>query len=183
MLDWFIDQSNFLYFLLGATVLVLLAQGWRTSRVVYWVYAAGCVGAMLLIWLLGMFIISDRKQITLDLDAMALATRNQNADALFKHISKDFRYGGSNRDELYKSVSAAIGRHKIETIRLSGQQVKLTNAGAEASFNFNAEGEGGGRFAASGFATFVKEDGRWKMASLQINKLGTTERQLVPGID
>ena len=183
MLDWFIDQSNFFHFLLGTAVLVLLAQSWRTSRAVYWVYAAGCVGAIFLIWLLGLFIISERKQIALDLDAMARATQNQNADALFQHISKDFRYGSSNRDDLFKLVSAAIGRHKIKNIHLWDQQVTLTKAGAEATFNFKAEGEAGGVFPASGFAKFVKEEDRWKMSSLQINKLGTTERQFVPGID
>ena len=183
MLDWLIDQSNFFYFLLGAAAVVLLAQGWRTSRVVYWAYAAGCVGVIFLIWLLGLFIISDRKQIVLDLDAMAQATQSQNADALFKHISKEFRYGNTNRDELHKLVSAAIGRHKIKDIRLWDQQVKRTKEGADATFNFRAEREGGGFFAASGSAKFVKEDGRWKMSSLQINKLGTTERQFVPGID
>jgi len=182
MLAWIADQAHVLYFVLGATVLLLLALGWRTRRAKYWGYAAGAAGLLLLVYLLTKFVVSDRQQIALNLDAMRQATIDANPDALFAHISKDFRFGTRTRDELYNRVAAAIKTNKIKQISLSRQQVTASGDRGEIFFNFHAVADVG-TYPASANARFVREAGQWKLIELQIFQIGTTNRQFVPGID
>lgn len=183
MLAWIADQANVLYFVLGVAVLLLLAIGWRTRRAKYWGYAAGAAGLLLLVYLLTKLVVTDRQQIALNLDAMRQATIDAKPDALFAHISKDFRYGHKTRDELYQRVANAIKANKVKGIQIRSQQVTVNGDAGEVLFNFTAEPDGGSPFTASAKTKFVREGGQWKLIELVFFRLGTTERQFVPGID
>jgi hypothetical protein len=183
MLAWLADQANVFYFVLGTAILALLAAGWLTRRPKYWGYAAGAVGLCFLVWLLTKLIVTDRQQILLNLDAMARATERQKADDLFEHISKDFRFGTMNRDDLFNRVKAAMQIHKVSDIQLRSQQVVVKGDAGEVLFNFRAEAAAGGVFAASAKAIFAREAGQWKLVELQVFRLGTTDRQHIPGVD
>ncbi len=180
MLDWISDHANLFLFALAAIALVLAVAGWLTRRAKFWGYAAGAVGFILLLWLLTKFVVTDRQQITLNLDAMATATKQQNADALFQHISKDFRFGASNRDELYKRIVGSLQANKVSNIFLWDKRVTVKGDTAEALFNFRADGELG-TFAASGKGIFVREAGSWKLREFQVLRIGTNDPQPLPG--
>ena len=182
MLAWIADQANVFYFVFGVAVLLLLALGWRTRRAKYWSYAAGAASLLLLVFILTKFVVTDRQQIALNLEAMRRATIDANPDALFAHISKDFRFGTRTRDELYNRVAAAIKTNKIKQISFSRQQVTVNGNSGEAFFNFHADADVG-RYPASANARFVREAGQWKLIELHILQIGTTNRQFVPGID
>src|SRR4051794_32070716 len=106
MLSVLLDQANILYFLLGTAALALVVYGWLRGRARYWLYAGVCVALIGVLWLLGQLVITDRKQIVLNLDAMAKATVDQLPDALFRHVSRDFRFGNLSREETYARVKA-----------------------------------------------------------------------------
>jgi hypothetical protein len=182
MLDGIVDRANVVYFLLAVAALVLLAAGWTTRRMKFWAYAAAVVGAMLAFWLLCALVITDRRQIALNLDAMANAIVKNDADAVRRHFSKDLRQGALTRDDLAKRVAAAARTYKVHNVSIWGKSVTVNGPVAEAIFNFRVDTDEDGK-PASAKAKFVQEDGAWKVQEIQILKLGTTERQFVPGVD
>ena len=183
MLAPFLDHANLLYVLLASLALGAFVYAWLTNRPRIAVYGLAAVGLMLLLWSLGQLVVTDRQQILLNLDAMRDATVEGKPDVLFQHLAADFHFGKLDRDELYRRVSKAIGSHKTR-VHLSNQQADVHGNVGEATFNFRADGADGSiLFAASAKGTFVRDAGQWKLRSLEIHRLGTTERQPIPGID
>jgi len=183
MLSWLVDHSNIIYFLLGALALILLAAGWTTRRLKFWGYAAAAIGCIALFWLMTKFVVSDRQQIILDLDAMASAVVERKSDALIQHFTKDFHYRDLGREEACKRIVAAARTYKIRNVLIWDKNVTVRGDAAEAIFNFRADAEDGGKYPASIKATFVRENGSWKIGAVHVLKLGSTERQFVPGVD
>lgn len=183
MLSWVIDHVNVLYFLLVTIAFLLAAVGWTSRQTKYFLYAAGVFGAMMLLFVLSRVVITDQKQISLNIDAMANAAANQNIDRLFDHVSKDFRHGPHNRDEISKRIAAAVKMHKVRSAYAWDKQVKVDGDQATAIFNFRVDAEGGTAFIASAKAKFLREGKDWKLNEIQILKLGTNDRQFVPGLD
>ena len=167
MLDWLADRANVVLFLLAALAIIFLYAWWTTRRAKFWRGAAAVFGVMLLVWLLTKFVVTDRQQIVRNLDAMATAVEKHDADGLFKHVSKDFRFGASNREELHKRIAASIRAHKVSAISLSSKSVTVKGDSAEAMFSFRAEGDLG-VFPASAKATFVREGGAWKLRTANL---------------
>lgn len=183
MLSWLLDRANIVYFLLGVTALVFLAMAWSSRRAKFWGYAAAAIGLIVAFWLLTRFVVTDRGQVIANLDAMAKAVGEQKTDALFQHVSKDFRHGNQSREEIAKRVAAVVAASKINHVHLWDKNVTVTGETADAIFNFRADGKDGGTYAASAKAKFIREAGAWKLTEIQILKLGTTERQFIPGVD
>jgi len=183
MLHGIVDRANVVCFLLAVAALVLLAAGWTTRRMKFWAYAAAVVGILFGFWLLTTFIVTDRRQIALDLDALAKAAVENDADAVLRHFSKDFRQASLTREDLAKRVAAAARTYKIHNVTLWDKTITTNGPVAEAIFNFRADADDGGKYAASAKVKFIQEDGAWKLRDFQILKLGTTERQFVPGVD
>lgn len=183
MLAWIVDHANVFYFLLGAAALGLLMAGWLTRRAKYWSYAAIAIGGMVMLWALSLFVITDRKQIELNLDAMAQAALNHDTEAFLRHLAKDFRFGTLDRKLLANLVTASSKSRKVVGVRLWGQQTTVTGDTAETLFNFRADADSGGFFIASARARFVRDGQNWKMREIQIYKIGTTEPIHVPGVN
>lgn len=183
MLSWVIDHINILFFLLVAVAFLLTAIGWTSRQTKYFLYAAGVFGVMMLLFVLLRVVITDQKQIALNIDAMADAAANQNIDRMFDHVSKDFRHGPLNRDEISKRVAAAVKTHKVRSAYAWDKQVKVDGDQATAVFNFRIDADGGAAYIASARARFLREGKTWKLNEIQILKLGTNDRQFVPGLD
>lgn len=183
MFSWIVDHANVLYFLLGAATLALLAAGWTTRRPVYWAYAGVGVALIGLLWLLSIFVVTDRRQIANAIDAMCRGTEAQNPEAIFKHVSKSFRAKDRDREETFQRISAAVKIHHVTSIAISAREVKIEGDTAEVFFNFRADTQDTTAGAASAKAVFVREEGAWKLRDLELYRLGTTERLFVPGWD
>src|SRR5438094_9394520 len=99
---WFVDNANTLYVLFGLIAAAFLIM-WRSYqwRKEFLGYAAGALAIMGVIWLLTLFVPTDRKQLESNVHAMANAVVAGKVDDLFKHISKDFNYHEMTRDKLY----------------------------------------------------------------------------------
>lgn len=182
-MTWLIDQTNVLTFLLATAALGCVVYGWLTTRAKYWFWAAGFVAAIALLWLLGQFVVTDRRQIILNLDRMAQASVQQKPDVLFRYLARDFKFGSLGRDELHQRISRQVQVHKVHGVHLWDQRVKVEGTQGEVVFNFRADAEDDKKFIASAKAKFVKEDGTWKMKSVEVYSIGSTQRLHVPGVD
>jgi ketosteroid isomerase-like protein len=114
---------------------------------------------------------------------MANAIVDKNPDAVLKHVSKDFKYGRLGREELFKLVDASVRSHNVEYVKLWDKQIVVNGDIADVRFNFRADTKGGQQYPASAQAKFARENGQWKLCEVHVFKLGTTERQYIPGVD
>ena len=71
MLWWLVDHATVCYLLLDLAALVLVAIFWSNRRVAYLLAAGGALGLIALVWLLTIIVITDRKQLYLNVQAMA----------------------------------------------------------------------------------------------------------------
>lgn len=182
-MHWIVDHANLLYFLLVAALLILVAMAWSSRETRYWSLAAAAAGMIVLLWLMTRLIITDRQQIDVNLEAMANAVVNKNPDAVLKHVSMDFKYGRLSREDLFKLVDASVRSHGVESVKLWDKQIAVNGDAADVRFNFRADAKGGQQYPASAQAKFARETGQWKLREVQVLKLGTTERQFIPGVD
>jgi hypothetical protein len=182
MLFWLLDNANFFYFLLATIALALCVYGWLTTRARFIVYGLIPVALIVLLWLLGKVVITDRQQIINNLDAMAAATIANDREALFRYVASDFAFGTLKRDDLYQRTSKSVQGFRVKDIRLTDQRVELNGDKAQVAFDFNAFADDG-NLPASAKATFVREAGVWKMQRLEVYHFRSNERQRIPGID
>lgn len=164
MLDWFVDNANVVYIVLGLIVLALAVSWWLNRRVRTLVIAAGIIALAAVFWLLTILIPTDRKQIQANLWAMRQAVLDRKADDLIKHWAKDFRFQGRSRDDLARAIAAAASQFKVDNINLWEFDVKsLEDDKAEIWFRCVANAKDGGTFLAICKANFVKEGELWKL--------------------
>ena len=164
MLSSLIDNAQVVYFLLGFVLLGMGVSWWLNRRVRTLLYMAGMAALIALVYLLTVFVPTDRKQIEANLWAMARAILDDRPDDLVKHWSRDFEFQGLGRDMLAQAVSKTAGRNAVESINLWEFDFKRVEGDkAEVWFRCVANGRGGGSFLAICHADFVREDGDWKL--------------------
>jgi hypothetical protein len=109
--EWLYEGNLAVYVLLSGMAGLLLALWWR-SRQRRWLY--GAAGVIALIWiyfLLYRVVDTDQKQLQRTLENMAAAVRAHNTDAVFEHISDQFRSpGGRSKSEFRTLVERHINQ-------------------------------------------------------------------------
>jgi hypothetical protein len=143
-MSWLVDNANALYVLL-AIIAAGLVVAWRFNQRVKFLGLA--VIPLLLIgviYLLTRFVVSDSKQLELNVDAMRKAVVAGNVDDLFTHVSKDFRYKGIDRELMYAGAKLKMAEHKVNDIAIRSfrvEQVSRADRFAKASFLMRAGAE------------------------------------------
>jgi hypothetical protein len=166
-----VDNANIVYILLGLLALGFIVAGWLTRRVKFFALALGPVALIAVFWLTTRAVVTDLRQIHGSVDAMAGAVVNQDADELFKHVSKDFQYKGMNRNVMQDRVARAIKLHKVKEAFISqfrATEVSRAKGKAKASFRVRVDDQGGETvFFAYCEADFVLEADRWKLKGIE----------------
>src|SRR5262249_39762883 len=143
-MSWLVDNAWTLYILFG---LIAVAMGliWHNNRQNKYLAYAGIVMSLgVTVWVVTVFVPTDRKQIEANVHAMRQAVLDGKVDDLFKHISKDFTYHTLTRDDLYKATRAAIERHKVDGIHFSKfkiEELSREKKIARASFNISGNAD------------------------------------------
>jgi uncharacterized membrane protein (Fun14 family) len=169
-MSWLIDNANIVYILLGLVALGFAVAGWQTRRVKFFALALIPVALICLFWLLTRMVITDQQQIHNSIDAMTTAVVNQDADALFKHVSKDIQHRGMDRKEMHDRVARAIRLHKVKEAFISDFTAEASRATgkAKASFRVRVDDQDGGTvFFARCEADFVLEANEWKLNGVE----------------
>src|SRR5690349_122568 len=89
-MSWLIDHANVVYILLGIVALGFVTAWWLNKRVKFLAYALLPLALIGLFWLFTRMVVTDQQQIQLNVEAMAEAVVNQDADRLFRHVSTKF---------------------------------------------------------------------------------------------
>lgn len=185
-MSWILDNAFTLSILLGiaAAGLVFVWRQNRNTKVLG--VAAGVVGLIALLWLLRMVIITDARQLENNVHAMAKAVMDGKTDDLFKHVSKDFRYHETTRDELYARARRQIEGQKVADIRISNFKVEeLSRDKKFAKTSFHASGSGEGfQFFFHVETDFVLEGDTWKLKTMRFYNPRVNQDQEIrlPGI-
>src|SRR5262249_34980129 len=140
-MSWLVDNANSLYLLLGI-IAAALVLAWRfNQRAKFLGYAAGVLVLMGLVWLLTHFVPSDRRQLEMNVNAMAEAVIAGKMDDLFQHISRDFRYKDMTRDMLFGRAKAAVEAYKVRAVKITKfkvEELDRTKKFARTSFRVSA---------------------------------------------
>jgi hypothetical protein len=191
-MSWLVDNANALYVLL-IIVAAGLVVAWRFNQRVK--FLALAVIPLLLIgvlFLLTCLVISDSKQLEMNVNAMADAVRDGEVDDLFKHISNDFSYQYQNqkmtRDQLYEAARQVIQRGRVGNIRITQfkvEEVSRANKTANVKFKvtpFDGNGDVMPPFVTQ--ARFVLEGEQWKLKTVDFYKsfVDTDQKIGIPGL-
>jgi hypothetical protein len=116
--DWLFEDSLAVYVLLGGGAGLLLSLWWR-SRKPRWLYGACGVLALIGVYfLLGRFVDTDKKQLERTIETMADAVRAHNVEAIFDHVSDQFRSPqGKSKDEFREFTRQRINGVRSFTVR------------------------------------------------------------------
>jgi hypothetical protein len=167
-MSWFVDNANALYVLLGV-VAAGMAFAWRRNRQVKFLgYAAGPLVLIGLLLLMTRVVVSDAKQLELNVHAMADAVVAGNVDELFKHISKDFRFKEMTRDTLYAKTQRTIKADRIKYVQIKNfnvDEIARDKKLAKTRFRVIASADQESIFVTQ--ADFVLEGDQWKLKTMR----------------
>jgi hypothetical protein len=172
MLWWLVDNAGLFYFLLGLAALALAAAWWLNRQRKYLVGFAGVIGALVLIWLLGRLIVTDRQQLQRNVEEMAQAIGDNRPDNLVKHLARDFLYQNLTRETAESHIGDLIRRFALTSVRIASFEVnQLSRSEGKATVGFRAWvfsslAEAGQPFWCT--ADFVLEEGQWRMKAIRV---------------
>jgi hypothetical protein len=180
-MGWLVDHANTIYLVLGAVALGFAAAFWLNKRVKFLAIAGGVLALIGLFWLLTQWVVTDRGQIRRNLDTMASAVVDGDADRLFKYVAADFQYQGMSRKQLYEAVSRTIKFYNITDIPITNTEIESLSRetrSAKVTFNATVHGPEGPRpFLLR--TDFVLEGEVWKIRAMRIyNPLVNTDQEI-----
>jgi hypothetical protein len=170
-MSWILDNPNVVYIPLGMIALGFVTAFWLTKRVKFLALAGGVVLGIGLFWLLTWLIVTDSRQIQLNVQAMADAAVAKDTAGLEKHLARDFRYKQLDRDKVAERARQTIDQWKIHEIKVWEYNTLEGPANGRAKVRFKLT-----VFSSVldrptvvlGIAEFVQENQQWKMRTIDI---------------
>jgi predicted membrane metal-binding protein len=174
-MSWLIDNQNILYILLGIVALGLLVALWRTRKRGY-ALAMGAVAALavalaLLLWLLSFWFESDQSKIVRAINGMRAAVQRGDTEGIFKHIARDFRVRSMDRASFRQAVEPFIHNHEVQDVEVwdfEPAEVKGNTATMAFQVKPKTGSPEGDKFFGRCVATFVLEDGQWRLKGFEV---------------
>ncbi|MBI3821250.1 MAG: hypothetical protein HY289_01055 [Planctomycetes bacterium] len=185
-MSWLLDNTMTFSILFGIIAAALVYAWYSTRRNVYLYGAGSAIALIVLLWALTRLIVTDARQLEDNVHAMAEAVMAGKTDDLFKHVSKDFRYHETTRDELNARARKQIEGRKVADIRIT--KFKVEEVSREKKFartSFLASGSGEGfQFLYRVETDFILEGDAWKLKTMRFyNPLVNQDQEIrLPGI-
>lgn len=185
-MSWLVDNAIPLYILL-----VIIAAGlvvaWRfNQRVKFLALAVIPLVLIGVIFLLTLFVVSDSKQLEMNVNAMADAVVAGKVDDLFAHISKDFNYKGMTREVLYEAARQSIQKNQVRevSIRQFSADISSDRKAAKTRFRVLARVAGADPRPFITEADFVLEGDQWKLKTMRFfNPMVNQDQEIgIPGL-
>jgi hypothetical protein len=169
-MSWLVDNANALY-ILGLIIAAALVVAWRfNQRVKFLGLAVIPLLLMGVIFLLTRFVISDSKQLEMNVNAMADAVVAGDVDALFAHIFKDFSYKGMTREMLYEAARQSIQMNRVRDVNIRQFKAEISPDRKTAKTRFRVAAWEIGEEQPRPFITeadFVREGAQWKLKTMR----------------
>jgi hypothetical protein len=184
-MSWLVDNANALY-ILGLIIAVGIVVAWRfNQRAKFLAFALIPLLVMGAIFLLTHFVVSDSKQLEMNVNAMADAVVDGKVDNIFTHVSKDFRWKGIDRDLMNAGVQKSIENHKVKRARISSFRVeKISRADKFAKTSFLVTADADSEIMFRTEADFVLEGEKWKLQTMRFYRpIGGQDQEIdLPGL-
>jgi len=165
---WLVDNIALIYFLLGLAALVVIVLFYQNKRGRELLALAVILGLAFLFWLLTAVTVTDRKQIELNMHALAQAALNNKPDQVTPQLASDFTYGGLSKPQIGDYVTAHARMGGVSGYNISSFNVdKLDKdrGNAEASFMLAID-HSGGKAVFRCKTIFVIEDTKWRLQKI-----------------
>jgi hypothetical protein len=170
-MDWLFDHPGVVYLALAIVAVIFVALFQWRRRGTHLIAAAVCVGVMVLFWLLSHWIMTDRKQIVVNVQRMAELVVARKPDELFRYVASDFRYKDMNREQFHDRVQQAMKAHHVQDIYVWDFEIeRLSRPMLRAKVNFRAsvDATDGGTYMVLIRADFVLEGDTWKIQTMKL---------------
>jgi ketosteroid isomerase-like protein len=185
--DWLFEGRTAVYCLLGVVAAMLLLVWWRTRKRNVLLAALAVAALAGVYFVLGTLVETPRKQIERKLHEMAAAVQARDADGVFKHIARDFKFRGMDRPQFRGYVDTALQRGIITELVIYDVEWPDGGDGRTRPVEFMAKPKGpvlGDQPAYRVTAKFVREDdGQWRMQSFEVyNPVAGKEPMNIPAL-
>lgn len=174
MLWWIVDNALWLYLLLGFAAAALAYVWWSNRQGRYLIALGVTLSMLLLVWLLTLWLVTDRMQLQNIIREMASAVEKQDPERLVRHLSPQFRAATQGGVVLTKKAAEDIIRkyirhYHLDDIYVSQFTVSPDRSKGKARVEFLARvGAHGDILDLSRIkAEFALEGGQWRMVSFQ----------------
>jgi hypothetical protein len=184
MLSWLVDHSALGYLFLGILVLVMACLWWINRKRQYLLGLIGAIGLVVVLWLLTLFVVTDRAQIVHSVQAMAQAIEQRNLDQFFKHVSSSFDHQGMNAQQFRGYVESQLQRYKVTSFsvsKIAAYDVSRQAGKGNADFWISLEGNWEGEVLPLRCETlFVLEANEWRLKGFRLFVSNTTQEFRLP---
>jgi hypothetical protein len=143
MLGWLVDNAVFLYVLLGFAAVLLLVLWWQ-NRTRRYLIALGVVAFLAaLVFLLTLFVVSDRQVLVRTVTRMADDLEKHRAAEFSQNVAKSFRHSDPPMDakEFREFVARNLKAFKVKTFHVGSFKVDklVPRDKAKVSFHIRVE--------------------------------------------
>jgi hypothetical protein len=192
--DWLFEGRIAVYIVLASVAFVCLLCWKQVPRRIYLIAFGVAAALMLLYFLLDRSKETDREQIQRKVEVMAGSVRAGNVDAIFAHISEDFRVGSRNREGFRQFADEHIRSHRVEEVivwdfqfpddfrapaQVGGRDTQI----AQVSFLVRARGSFGEAAPERCQAQFVRDrDGQWRLLTFELHNAVDNSLVPIPGL-
>ncbi len=187
MFDSLLDRTA-VYCLFGVLAAIFLLLWWRSRKRNLLLAAVAVVALAGVYFVLGTLVDSPRKQIERHLkDEIPAAVKARDADAIFKHISGDFKFRGRDRAAFRGLVDMGMKSGFINEMVIYDVEFPTGGDSRTIPVEFMAKPKPGfteGNPAYPVRATFVREpDGQWRMSGCEVyDPVATNQPLSLPNI-
>jgi hypothetical protein len=171
--DWLFEGRTAVYCLIGVVAAMLFLVWWRTRKRNVLLAASGVAALAVAYFVLGQFVQTPRKQIERHLkEEIPAAVKAHDADAIFKHITADFKFRGSDRAAFRGLVEMGLKSGFINELVIYDIDFPSGGDSRTIPVEFMAKAKPGFSDANPAYpvrATFVREpDGQWRMKGCEV---------------
>jgi hypothetical protein len=164
---WLIDNAHLWYILFGIVALGFAAGWWLNRKPKYLLGVAVAIALIGLVWLLALLIVTDRKQLELNVHAMAEAVVQGKKEVLLKFLTDDFSFKGQTRGEAIDEAIREVKAFKVSEIAILQFDVEeWKEQSAKVYVRARVRhGAGDAPVPVVFRGVFVKDKGQWKLKS------------------
>jgi hypothetical protein len=177
MLWWLVDNANLVLLILVLAGLVLGVGWWMTRRGAYVLGLAGVIALAILVWVLSLLIVTDRRQLVLTVQEVARKVNNKDLAGAFLHFADDVELEINGvkreltREALQKMAASYFKPGQITGINVADVDVdRVERPTAVVSFYVSATDQPG--IARCEAKCRLTGERAWRVTALKVEFLG-----------
>jgi hypothetical protein len=187
VLSWLSDNSLFLCILFLAVGWGFLVFWWRTKQRHYLlgVYVSAPLALAFAVLPYLNLSHSDARQIEQVIRDMCKGVKANDVDRVFRHLSKDFRHGGKNKEDFCRAAEKAIVDHNVEDVIVWDFEVldlSREKRIGQVAFSVKAKGNwsAGAEYYRCEAEFLLNTDNRWRLRGFELFNPYANTRAPIP---